>query len=99
MLDKIVDKNKPIALITSKVDEEVPYQNTLNLYRNLRERGHNNTHLLVLEHSAHNQYPLGSEKEKYQAFMHAFYRKYDLPHISRFADEGEKYLNASQPER
>ncbi|GEM_PF-3175230 len=97
MLEKIVDKDKPIALITSKIDEEVPYQNTLNVYTKLRERGHTNVHILVLEKSAHHEYSLGLEKEKYQAFMHAFYRKYNLPYIKRFADSGEEYVNLSQP--
>lgn len=97
MLEHITDKDKPIALITSKIDTEVPYKNTLHLYEKLRKDGHTNVHLLVLENSHHNEYSVGSEKDKYQAFIHAFYRKYDLPYIPQFADEGEQYLQTSQP--
>jgi hypothetical protein len=85
-VDKIITKDKPIAIITSKADGEVPYKNTLNLYNKLIEKGHTNIHLLVLEHSSHTEYPVGAEKEKYQNFMHAFYRKYNLPHIQAYAD-------------
>lgn len=91
-------KNVPIALITSVIDEVVPHQCTLNLYKKLRELGYTKVHILILKTSKHDVYPTGSEKEIYQAFIHAFYKQYNLPHIEKFAAEGEKIFSLSRPE-
>jgi len=88
-------KDVPIALITSIVDEVVPHQCTLNLYKKLRELGYTKVHILILKTSKHDVYPTGDEKEIYEAFIHAFYKRYNLPHIAKFAADGEKVFARS----
>ncbi len=93
-----INKNKPMALITSLADEVVPFKCTLNLYKKLRKSGHRKVHLLILKTSTHNVYGIGSEKEIYQNFMHAFYKNYGLPYIEEFANKGQKTFNKTQPD-
>lgn len=94
----LIKVDKPIALITSEVDRVVPMACTVNLYKKLRAKGFTKVHLLRLKDSEHSVYPTSVEKEDYQAFMHAFYQKYGLPHIPEYADLGQKLLEQSQPD-
>ena len=94
----LIKVDKPIALITSEADRVVPMACTKNLYKKLRAKGFAKVHLLCLKTSSHNVYPLGSEKEQYRAFIHAFYQKYNLPHIPEYAAQGQELLKQSQPD-
>lgn len=94
----LIKEDKPIALITSEVDQIVPMACTVNLYKKLRAKGFTKVHLLRLKNSEHSVYPTSTEKEDYQAFMHAFYQKYDLPHIPEYAAQGQALLKQSQPD-
>jgi hypothetical protein len=91
-IEKIRSKNIPIAIITSRADQEVPYCNTKALYDALIANGHQHVHMLTLEKASHSRYALDDEKETYQAFVHAFYKRYELPYIQEFADQGENLL-------
>lgn len=96
MVEKIVDYNVPILLITSKSDQVVYYTNTVNLYRKLLKQGYTKMHILALECSAHSKYHLATEKDRYQNFIHAFYRHYNLPYIKAWADLGQPDFIQSQ---
>lgn len=92
-----INKDKPMAIITSIKDEVVPCQCTLNLYKQLLEHGCDKVHILILKKSKHNLYPIDTEKESYQNFIHAFYKNYNLPYIEEYANKGQELFKQSQP--
>lgn len=96
MVEELVDHNVPILLITSKSDQVVYYTNTVNLYRKLLKQGYTKVHILALGCSAHSKYHLATEKDRYQNFIHAFYRHYNLPYIKAWADLGQPDFIQSQ---
>lgn len=85
-----IDKNIPILLICSKEDWVVPYESTVKLYQELKESGHQKTHIIILEKGIHGS--LNLQRTAYQAGLHAFYKKYNLPYDADLAQEGETYL-------
>lgn len=85
-------KDMPIALITSHADVIVPFTCTYKLYQKLKKAGFMHVHLLVLENPTHNRYAFCQEKDTYQSFIHAFYKKYNLPHIPAYAAAGKELL-------
>ncbi len=94
----LIKEDKPIALITSENDKIVPMMCTVNLYKKLRDRGFSKVHLLRLKSASHSVYPTSDEKDQYQAFMHAFYKKYNLPYVPEYAIQGQEILKQSQPD-
>jgi dienelactone hydrolase len=97
---KNIDPSLPILLIHSKNDRVIPLQSSIHLYQELRKSGHANVHLLVLNKGRHGMYQTekyGSPKV-YQATVHAFYKKYGLPHDEILAQEGAEYFAQCQPE-
>lgn len=96
---EMITDDIPILLVTSLKDWVVPPQCTMYLYNRLRERGHKNVHLLVLEHSSHPGYMLDDErdKERYETVVHAFYQHYGLPHNQMKAYTGQFAFAATQP--
>ncbi len=93
--DKCVDnfpEGVPIAFISSKADKKVPYECTERLIEKLVDRGKNPIYYLLLEDAKHVAYPLGDGKdqEKYHQFLHAIYKKYNLPHIPEYAKQGKE---------
>jgi hypothetical protein len=87
-------KETPIAFITSKTDTLVPAACTKTLAYLLANVGHSHVYLLELEHSSHPRYMMDNEEDrnKYQWFAHALYKKYGLPHIEKYALAGESLL-------
>lgn len=85
-----INPSIPVAFICSKADAIVPYESTMRLYKALKNAGHENIHLLVLESGEHARITYNAI---YKQFTHAFYRKYNLPHNKTLADYGEKYLH------
>lgn len=88
-----IPKDLPILLIASFKDKIVPCQCSINLYKELIKTGHHNVHLLLLD----TVYPrsfFATEEDinLYQDIVHAFYKKYNLPHIQKSADRGQKYF-------
>lgn len=90
----------PILFITSKIDTVVPHQCTWNLYRALKNAGHPQVYLLELKHSSHPHYMIENEYDRdyYQAAVHAFYKKFDLPYDPEKIPLGEVVLAQCQPE-
>lgn len=91
-IDKI-SKNIPILIVCSLEDKLVPWQSSFAIYTALRNAGHNNTHILVLEKGAH----ANLFSEKYQNVVHAFYQKYKLPHDKDAALRGTQSFGEYQP--
>jgi hypothetical protein len=100
MVEKLRTKDKPIALVTSLKDVEVPAANVVNLYRKLVESGQQNVHILILKDSDHPAYPVQQEKAVYEGFIHNFYLNYQLPYIASHADsvKGKSAFIKSRPE-
>lgn len=90
-------ENVPVVFITSRIDNVVPMQNTENIATRLAERGKNDVYLLKLDNSRHPCYMYDdkNDRDKYESFIHAIYRKYGLQHDKELADKGEKYLDAA----
>jgi len=87
-------ENVPTVFVTSKNDRIVPPENTRNIANKLAERGKNDVWLLELEHSDHRNYTYhnAEDRDKYESFLHAIYRRYDLEHQPHLADRGEDFL-------
>jgi hypothetical protein len=82
----------PAVFITSKLDRSVPPEGTIKLAKKLAERKKNDVYLLVLEASSHSGYMMDNPEDakKYLSFMHALYKKYELPYIPQYAKQGEE---------
>jgi alpha-beta hydrolase superfamily lysophospholipase len=99
-LVKTIAKDMPILLIHSQKDHLIPVSSSLNLYKLLRESGHDHAYVLILEKGEHGMYQNSyyGLPEVYQATVHAFYKKYGLPHNEALAQEGAQYLAQCQPQ-
>lgn len=91
-------ENTPTVFITSEVDQEVPCENTENIANALASRGRNDVYLLKLKRSSHPNYMFDDKEDRdtYEAFIHAIYRKYGLKHDEELANRGEGFLDACQ---
>jgi hypothetical protein len=87
----------PLLIICSKEDHLVPFTSSINLYKKLVANGHKNAYLFVAEHGRHAKILQGPDGEKYQVIVHAFYKKYNLPHDPSIAAKGEQLLLLCQP--
>ena len=92
-----IDKNLPILLIGSQEDTLVPLASTMALYNKLRETGHDKVHIFVAKQGKHARILHSPEGKNYQRIVHAFYRKYGLPHDESLAAQGTSLLEQSQP--
>lgn len=86
----------PILMICSREDAVVPYESTLSLYKKLKAHGHQHAYLLVLEHGKHAFALFGADGDMYAATVHAFYKKYMLPHDETLANRGVEVLKKCQ---
>lgn len=94
-----IHKDLPILIICSQEDRLVPFWSSLNIYCALRESGHTNTYILILPHGRHAQlihHP--TQGNIYQQVVHAFYKKFNLPHDPILAQQGELLFSKCQPE-
>jgi len=89
-----IPKDLPILFICSQTDKLIPCESTKRLYAKLREAGHENVHILVLEQGRHANL---LREELYSWVVHAFYKKYDLPHNEQLAHEGSFHFSQCQP--
>lgn len=96
---EIISDEIPLLLVISLKDGLVAPQSAFYLYNRLLERGHKKVHLLVLKDALHPSYMIGSSEDKkiYEAVVHAFYKKYNLPHNISLALQGAEHLKGTQP--
>lgn len=87
----------PTVFVTSKTDDIVPAENTRRIANALAERGKNDVYLLELEDANHRNYMFSNKQDRdnYEAFIHAVYRRYQLQHEKVYADKGEHLLEKS----
>jgi hypothetical protein len=88
-------ENIPTVFVTSIKDAEVPCENTKNIAQALAGRGKNDVYLLTLNHSSHPNYMFDhqEDRDRYEAFIHAIYKKYDLEHDAGLAEKGALILD------
>lgn len=84
----------PTVFITSKVDAQVPCENTERIATALAERGKNDVYLLKLERSSHPNYMFDDkdDRDMYENFIQAIYKTYGLHHDAEKAGKGEAYI-------
>ena len=87
-------KHIPVAFITSKIDKQVPEMETEKLVHELMKEEHENVYLQILEHSNHGSYISDNKEDAqhYEDFIHALYKKFDLPHVPQYADAGNNLI-------
>lgn len=89
----------PLLLIASLEDALVPAHSTANLYARLLQYGHPHVYFLLLEKGTHGYLLENGDAHVYLNTVHAFYKRYDLPHNKAFAKQGEKILAQCQPSK
>jgi len=87
----------PIMIIHSSRDRTIPINSSRNLYRSLLLAGHPHAYFLELASGEHGKLVYSIESDLYAHVLHAFYKKYDLPHNPHFAAQGENMLKHCQP--
>lgn len=93
-----INKNLPIIFIHSKEDKLIPIDCSRNLYNMLKKAGFKHVYLLELDYGEHANYQFGYDAKKYQATVHAFYKKYGINCDDKLANQGKKFLSYCQPE-
>lgn len=93
-----LSKTLPVLLVCSKKDTLVPCYSTIRLYEKLKQSGHEHVHILILDHGQHAKILTQQQGTHYQNVVHAFYKKYNLPHNEHFALNGESKLKKCIPE-
>ena len=93
-----ISKEIPIFIICSKEDRLVPFSSSINVYKKLVESGHKHTYIFITDYGKHAAILQGPDGEKYQWVVNAFYKKYNLPHCSTSAAQGESLLALCQPQ-
>ena len=90
-------ENVPTVFITSELDVEVPCKNTEKIARALAAREKNDVYLLKLKRSTHPNYMFDDEEDRdnYESFIHAIYKKYHLQHDPVLAEQGVELLAIS----
>ena len=92
-----IPKDFPLIIISSKQDSTAPCQGAKALYRKLLETNHPNAHILVLDNGRHSKLLKDEQGHIYQNTVHAFYKKFNLPHNPEFAALGQATLQNCQP--
>jgi pimeloyl-ACP methyl ester carboxylesterase len=93
----MIPHDLPIIIIHGKRDKTIPIKSSRLIYCALLENGHKDVYLLELDEGDHGKLIAGPNGEIYQNVVHAFYRRYDLPHDPLLAQRGEAILNQCQP--
>lgn len=92
----------PILIVCSAEDTRVPASLSKRLYDELTraaflKNGNSRVHFVKLKTGAHGKLIEGKDSGSYRNAVHAFYKKYDLPHHPEYADLGQILLDESQP--
>lgn len=85
-----ISKDLPILMVSSRIDDVIPYPCAKAMMRKFAKNGHNKVHLLVLDKSSHSGYAFdnAADKVKYETVVHAFYKHYGLPFDENLASQG-----------
>ena len=91
----VVDKistNIPLLFIHSGQDSLIPIESSLNLCQKLANSGHEVYCLILKSGGEHALIFHEQEGSLYNKVVHAFYKKYGLPHEPQCAQEGQQLL-------
>lgn len=92
-----IKKDLPIFLACSLTDWTVPASSTIAIYKKLIETGHTQVYLFIAPKSKHSKIIYSNDGDRYIHAIHAFYKKYSLPHDAEFAYKGQDILAKCQP--
>jgi len=92
-----IDKELPILLVHSRDNQVISIDSARALYKALRTSGHEHVYLFELDFAQDGDYQTSLNSEVYQAVVHAFYKRYNIPHDPVLAAGGESWLMRSQP--
>jgi hypothetical protein len=93
-----IKKDLPIFLACSLADWVVPAASTIALYKKLVETGHTQVYLFIADdNSKHSKIIFGQDGDRYVQAVHAFLKKYNLPHDPTMALAGQSILAKCQP--
>lgn len=86
----------PVVFITSEEDKIISCVNTERIAKALANREKNPVYLLKLKHSRHPNYMFDNSEDRnnYELFIHAIYKKYNLNHDQKLANAGQDLLNS-----
>jgi len=84
----------PVVFITSKIDKTVPSASTKILANALAQNQKNDVYVLELESARHPSYMFDNvqDRDSYETFIHAIYKKYGCPYRAELAEKGEPLL-------
>jgi len=88
----------PILIVCCSQDSLVPASSSIELYKKLRQTGHDHVYLLVLDHGKHSKLVFAADAGRYKNVLHAFCRQYDLPFNQICADLGKEEFELCQPD-
>lgn len=94
-----INKDLPILIIASLQDELIPAHNIASIYNKLRDNEHQHVYFLLLDKGPHAYLLEHEDAHIYLNTVHAFYKKYNLPHNQTFAAQGELILCQCQPSK
>lgn len=92
-----VDKEIPILIIASTTDSLISWKSSFELYKALRKSGHEKAHFLLLHNGWHGFLMEGADAPIYEKTVHAFYKKYNLPHDQKLAEAGQHHFEKCTP--
>jgi hypothetical protein len=96
-IDEVADfpEQTPVVFITSKADKIVPPESTERLAQALADRGKNPVYLLKLERASHPNYMFDDldDRNNYEAFIHAIYKRYGFEYKAKLAKKGQVFLD------
>lgn len=94
-----LDPAMPLLIIASLEDALVPAASTATLYTRLLQYDYPHVYFLLLNKGKHGYLLEDQDAHYYLNAVHAFYKKYDLPHNAAFAAAGQKILSQCQPSK
>lgn len=90
---KNLKKDLPVLFVHSKADQIIPDSCSKNLFKELKNLGHSNVYYLGLDGGRHDACLFAEDDPvKFEAGVHAFYKKYGINHDEQLAKSGEKLI-------
>lgn len=87
----------PLLFICTTKDRIIPLESCLALYKKARNAGLTKVHILIAEHGAHGLITISSDGPMMRNVIHAFFKEYNLPYNTEWADAGRERFKTCQP--
>jgi hypothetical protein len=92
-----IDHSIPVLFIGTVKDRITPVQGCIALYNKLWHMDHPSVHIFIANHGSHGLITLSSDGKMMRNVIHAFYKKYNLPHDAAWAAAGAEIFARCQP--